>query len=124
MTFEETLENFNLVNRLRVEAEEKLEILKEKHVQKKLETNELQKRQLNTADELMKLNRILQQIQNYNQQMKKAIGVTKRTTYRAEQNVTELEKDQKKQDFLIDQMNEEIKRLNEQREILRAQHLA
>ena len=45
--------------------------------------------------------------------MKKAIGVTKRTTYRAEQNVTELEKDQKKQDFLIDQMNEEIKRLNE-----------
>ena len=56
--------------------------------------------------------------------MKKAIGVTKRTTYRAEQNVTELEKDQKKQDFLIDQMNEEIKRLNEQREILRAQHLA
>ncbi len=93
MTFEETLENFNLVNRLRVEAEEKLEILKEKHEQKKLETNELQKRQYNTSDELMKLNRILQQIQNYNQQMKKAIGVTKRTTYRAEQNVTELEKD-------------------------------
>ncbi len=41
MTFEETLENFNFVNRLRVEAEEKLEILKEKHEQKKLETNEL-----------------------------------------------------------------------------------
>ena len=60
MTFEETLENFNLVNRLRVEAEEKLEILKEKHEQKKLETNELHKRQLNTSDELMKLNRILQ----------------------------------------------------------------
>jgi len=45
MTFEETLENFNLVNRLRVESEEKLEILKEKHQNKKLETNELQKRQ-------------------------------------------------------------------------------
>jgi hypothetical protein len=44
MTFEETLENFNLVNRLRVEAEEKLEILKEKQENKKLETNELQKR--------------------------------------------------------------------------------
>jgi len=44
MTFEETLENFNLVNRLRVEAEERLEILKEKHSNKKLETNELQKR--------------------------------------------------------------------------------
>jgi hypothetical protein len=38
MTFEETLENFNLVNRLRVEAEERLEILKEKHQNKKLET--------------------------------------------------------------------------------------
>ena len=44
MTFEETLENFNLVNRLRIESEEKLEILKEKNDNKKLEVGELNKR--------------------------------------------------------------------------------
>ena len=42
------------------------------------------------------------------------IAVTRRTTYRAEENVGNLEKSKKKQDLLIDTMNEEIKRLNEQ----------
>ncbi len=60
MTFEETLENHNLVNRFRIEAEEKLEILKEKQSNKKLEVSELDKRQGDTRAELMKLNRILQ----------------------------------------------------------------
>lgn len=35
------------------------------------------------------------------------------TDLRAEENVGDLEKSKKKQDLLIDQMNEEIKRLNE-----------
>ncbi len=42
--------------------------------------------------------------------MKSEIAVTRRTTYRAEENVTNLEKAKKKQDLLIDNMNEEIKR--------------
>ena len=44
--------------------------------------------------------------------MKSEIAVTRRTTYRAEENVTNLEKAKKGQDLLIDHMNEEIKRLN------------
>lgn len=47
--------------------------------------------------------------------MESEIAVTKRTTYRAELSVVNLEKDKKKQDLLIDTMNEEIKRLNEQK---------
>jgi hypothetical protein len=53
--------------------------------------------------------------------MKGEIAVTKRTTYRAEENVVQLENDKKKQDLLIDTMNEEIKRLTEQKTILTAQ---
>jgi hypothetical protein len=45
--------------------------------------------------------------------MKSEIDVTRRTTYRAEENVVNLEKAKKGQDLLIDTMNEEIKRLNE-----------
>ena len=53
--------------------------------------------------------------------MKSEIAVTRRTTYRAEENVTNLEKAKKGQDLLIDNMNEEIKRLNEQKTLYQAQ---
>jgi coiled-coil domain-containing protein 40 len=55
----------------------------------------------------------LKQVEEYNEVMKSEIAVTRRTTYRAEENVVNLEKSKKKQDHLIDSMNEEIKRLNE-----------
>jgi hypothetical protein len=45
--------------------------------------------------------------------MKSELALTRRTTYRAEENVCNLEKVKKKQDLLINVMNEEIKRLNE-----------
>ena len=53
--------------------------------------------------------------------MKSEIAVTRRTTYRVEENVVNLEKAKKKQDLLIDNMNEEIKRLNEQKTLYQAQ---
>ena len=45
--------------------------------------------------------------------MKSEIAITRRTVYRGEENIASLEKDKKKQDILIDSMNEEIKRLTE-----------
>lgn len=53
--------------------------------------------------------------------MKSEIAVTRRTTYRAEEAVTKLEKDKKDQDKLIDHMNEQIKKLNEQKALYTAQ---
>jgi len=52
--------------------------------------------------------------------MKSEIAVTRRTTYTAEEALNILEKSKKKQDLLIDQMNEEIKRLNEQKTLYQA----
>ena len=53
--------------------------------------------------------------------MKSELALTRRTTYRAEENVGNLEKVKKKQDLLINEMNEEIKRLNEQKTLYQAQ---
>jgi len=53
--------------------------------------------------------------------MKGEIGATRRNTYNAEESVKNLEQAKKKQDLLIDSMNEEIKRLNEQRTLYQAQ---
>jgi coiled-coil domain-containing protein 40 len=79
------------------------------------------KRVLKAQEELNQLNRTLNQVEEYNEVMKSEIAVTRRTTYRAEENVTNLEKAKKGQDLLIDNMNEEIKRLNEQKTLYQAQ---
>ena len=60
-------------------------------------------------------------IEAYNLQLKSDIAVTRTETFTAEENVANLEKIKKKQDVLIDSMNEEIKRLEEQKNILAAQ---
>ena len=78
---------------------------------------ELRKKYIKAQDELSKLTRTLHQIEEYNIQMKSELAVTRRTVYRGEENVVGLEKEKKKQDFLIDSMNEEIKRLTEQKTI-------
>jgi len=88
---------------------------------KKEEADEQLKRVLKAQEELNQLNRTLKQVEEYNEVMKSEIAVTRRTTYRAEENVTNLEKAKKGQDLLIDNMNEEIKRLNEQKTLYQAQ---
>ena len=121
MTFERTHDNFNIIQKYRKEAEEQLKLLSEEYEKKKQEVED-QARKVNKAqDELNQLNRTLNQVEEYNRQMTSEIAVTKTTTYTAEENVVRLEKDKKKQDLLIDTMNEEMKRLTEQANLIQAQ---
>lgn len=120
-TFERTHDNYNIVQRYRVEAERQHEVLQRQFEGKKEEADEQLKRVLKAQEELNQLNRTLKQVEEYNEVMKSEIAVTRRTTYRAEENVTNLEKAKKGQDLLIDNMNEEIKRLNEQKTLYQAQ---
>lgn len=100
---------------------DKHEILNEEYLKKKQELEELHKKLFKAQDELSKLNRTLKEIQDHNEQMVSAIAVTRTGTLRAEENVVQLEKQKKKQDLLIDSINEEIKRKQEQKTILSAQ---
>jgi chromosome segregation ATPase len=56
--------------------------------------------------------------------MKNKIAVTRRATYRAEENIGALEKDKKQQDLLIDAMNEQLKKLQEEVGLYEAQLIA
>lgn len=47
--------------------------------------------------------------------------ITKTNTYTQEEQVQKLEVQKKKQDLLVDKMNEEIKRLNEEMSLYKAQ---
>lgn len=119
--FERTHDNFNIVQRYRTEAEKQHEVLQKQYESKKEEADDQLKRVLKAQEELNQLNRTLKQVEEYNEVMKSEIAVTRRTTYRAEESVVNLEKQKKGQDVLIDSMNEEIKRLNEQKTLYQAQ---
>ena len=98
--------------------------MNEVYGQKKKEIDDIRKKYLKQYDEMSRLNRTLKTIEQHNQEIDGAIKVAQRTTLRAEENVVQLEKEKKKQDILIDQMNEQIKRLEEQKTILTAQLLS
>lgn len=64
-------------------------------------------------DELNQLNITVRQVEEYNEQMKAEIQVTRRATYKAEDHIKQIEAVKHKQDLLIDGMNEDVKRLTE-----------
>jgi hypothetical protein len=70
--------------------------LQKQYEARKEEADEQLKRVLKAQEELNQLNRTLKQVEEYNEVMKSEIAVTRRTTYRAEENVVNLEKSKKK----------------------------
>lgn len=95
MTFEKNHENYNIIQRYRLESEEELKNLLNDHNKSKEEVEALNKRVNKTQEELDQLNRTLNQVDEYNQQMKSEIAITRRTTYRAEEEVISKEKSKK-----------------------------
>jgi len=124
LTLEQTHQNYNLIQKLRVEAEQKLTVLNQEGQTKQVQMEHLGKNLIKAQDELSKITLTLKQIETYNEQMKSEIAVTRRTTYRAEENIGLQEKAKKKQDLLIDHLTEQKKKLNEQIVIIEAQYLA
>lgn len=74
--------------------------------------------------ELDKLGATLKQIEEYNEQMKSEIAVTRRAAYAAEAAVTKLEKEKMAQDFRIDTLQENLKGAQQQLQLYSAQNEA
>lgn len=121
LNFERTHDNFNIVQKHRIDAEKQHEILQKQYEQKKEEADEQLKKVLRAQEELNQLNRTLKQVEEYNEVMKGEIATTRRAAYNVEEAVVNLERAKKKQDLLIDSMNEEIKRLNDNKTLYQAQ---
>ena len=121
LTFERTHDNFNIVQKYRVESEKQLEVLQKQYEQRQTEADDQLKKVLGAQEELNQLNRTLKQVEEYNEVMKGEIATTRRAAYNVEEGVVNLERDKKKQDLLIDSMNEEIKRLNDNKTLYQAQ---
>jgi hypothetical protein len=123
-SFQDAHDNYNKVSKTREENEAKLTSLSENLEFRKTEISDLRKKVDRATDELYKLNINLNFMKEHNQELKSELKLTQRTTHRTEENIVSLEKEKKIQDLLIDQMNEEIKRLTEQISVLDAQRIA
>ncbi len=101
--------------------QDQLRQFREQYKSAKDEHTEEQKQLFKNQSELDALNATLRQVELYNEEMKSEIAVTRRATYKAEENVGDLEKGKKAQDLFIDTLNEQLKALHERLALYEAQ---
>lgn len=85
------------------------------------ERDEQQKKLERYQSELDRINEMLVQVERYNEEMASKIAVKRRETYKAESDVQEAEKTKKTQDILIDSMEEQIKKAQEELAVIDSQ---
>ena len=67
--------------------------------------------------ELDKISRTLKQVDLYNEELRSKILVAKRTTLKAEKDLLKQEIEKKRQDFFIDHLSEQLRKLQERRDV-------
>ncbi len=82
---------------------------------------EQQKMVLQASEELNQLNAMLKYVEQYNKEVNSQIEVTNRNAQVVEKKIVSNEVEKKKQDFLIDNLEEQIKNLHEKKLLLEAQ---
>mmetsp|Transcript_13022 Transcript_13022/g.26684 ORF Transcript_13022/g.26684 Transcript_13022/m.26684 type:complete len:924 (+) Transcript_13022:121-2892(+) len=124
LTLEQAHQKFNMISENKGDAEESITKLKELHLAEKAAYDGLRKQVVKNQSELDALNETIRQVKLYNEEMKGEIAVTRRATYKAEDNVKNLETAKKDQDLYIDSLNERIKKLQADISLSEAQILA
>ena len=119
--FENSHDNYNKVFQEREESEAKLSQLNLTSSEKNKIISDLKSKIQASSDELTKLNISIKQIENYDEEMKSDINVTKNVTYKAEENILKKEKEKKIQDYLIANLKEEIGKLTQNKSYMEAQ---
>merc|ERR1711959_636693 len=122
MSLEQAHEQFNIMSQMRMGSEEDNQQISDAYSSRKGELQEQRNKLQKYEVELDKVNLTLRQVENYNQQMRDEIAVTRRATYKAEADIQQLEEKQKWQDLYIDGQHDKIKRLEEQLALYGAQY--
>jgi len=121
MQLERSHEQFNIMKQMRERSEEDNGKMSDLYQARKLEVQEMRVKLSKYQAELDKVNLTLRQVERYNDQMRGEISVTRRATYKAEEDLSGLEKRKKWQDLYIDAQHDKIKQLEEQLALFDAQ---
>eukprot|EP00668_Euglena_longa_P002144 GGOE01002486.1.p1 GENE.GGOE01002486.1~~GGOE01002486.1.p1 ORF type:complete len:906 (-),score=453.50 GGOE01002486.1:330-3014(-) len=120
-TLEKGHDNYISVLKLRESKERERDTILKQFEEDKGRVDELRRKYFRYQAELDKLSETLLRVEQFNEQMQSEIAVERRAAYKAEEEISNLEQQKKKQDFLIDQLNEQIKQLSERMALYESQ---
>ena len=103
------------------DTEKKLNEQVQKFQGKASSIKEQQRMVLQATEELNQLNAMLKYVEQYNTEVESQIQVTNRNAQVVEKKIVSNESEKKKQDFLIDYLEEQIKNLHEKKLLFEAQ---
>merc|ERR1740117_863683 len=121
MNLEKVHENGSIISQMREAAEEDLLRVRSSYVEQQEEVKGQRTKYAKYQAELDQLSATIRQVEAYNERMKSEIAVTRRATYKAEESVVKLEAGKKAQDLIIDNLNEKLKRSQEELALNEAQ---
>ncbi|KAI9201921.1 uncharacterized protein BJ171DRAFT_569980 [Polychytrium aggregatum] len=117
-------DNFDVIRSYREEAERHLKHTSAQHKEEKDKYLQHQRSLEQHKHELEKISRTLQQVDLYNEELRSKILVAKRTTLKAEEDITNQEIEKKRQDYFIDHLTDQLRKLQEKRVLYDNQYLA
>jgi len=112
-TLETANASYSNIVEFRQKDEAELDELKMRCGASKSSADKMRKNVDASQKELDSLNETLRQVKKYDDEMKSEIAVTKRATRKVDEDMKNLEKRKLSQDFYIDSLNEQIRRLEE-----------
>ncbi|KAJ3156999.1 Coiled-coil domain-containing protein 40 [Geranomyces variabilis] len=121
---EGTQDNLAVVRGLREEAERALKREEGKWKEEKEKAVGCARNLDAQKNELEKISRTIKQVDLYNEQLRSKILVAKRTTMKAEEDLVKQEQDKKRQDYFIDHLTDQLRRLQERRALFETQLIA
>lgn len=106
----------------RLQEEEITKNIMSTNSEKQALLNEYTKQQKKYNNELESLNETTRQIEKYIEEVKGEIAISRRTAYKTEQNMQLLEKHKEDQDMYVDNLNKQVKSLQDQIALLIGQY--
>ncbi|KAJ3273921.1 Coiled-coil domain-containing protein 40 [Terramyces sp. JEL0728] len=113
--YEGAEENFGIIKGLRVDAERLLKHTKSDYQKEQEKLKQHTRNMEQHQNELEKISRTLKQVDLFGEELRSKILVAKRTTLKAEKDIIKQEIEKKRQDFYIDHLTEQLKKLQEKR---------
>lgn len=114
VSLENSHNEYNAILDSKLQEEELVKTISGNNKEQKIRLDEYNKQRKKYSLELESLNETLRQIENYNNEVKSEIAMTRRATYKAEQSIQSLEKHKEQQDIYVDRLTQQVKNLSEQ----------
>ena len=120
-SYEAGEENFRVIKALRADSERILVLAKKEYEAEKERVGSHYKNLDSHQNELEKIHSTLRQVELYKEELRSKILVAKRTTLKTEKDLAKQEIEKKRQDFYIERLTVQLKKLQMQKSVYDSQ---